>query len=200
MRATAWRLRLYDRDADRPDVGGQPRAAHLRREQRNHEGTHRMVALTHELFEQQAALTPEAVAVVFGGETLSYRELNERANQAAHYLRRNGVGPDTLVGLCMERTPLLVIALLAVWKAGGAYVPLDPSYPKERLSFMIDDSQPLLVLTDQKCLQLLSMSDDKFICLDTEGAALATEPPSNPTPISSPSDLAYVIYTSGSTG
>ena len=87
--------------------------------------------------------TPEAVALVFGQRQLSYRELNERANKVAHYLRRRGVGPDVLVGVCLERSPEMVIALLAVWKAGGAYVPLDPAYPPERLSFMIDDAQTL---------------------------------------------------------
>lgn len=155
---------------------------------------------THELFEQQVERDPGGIAVVFGQRLLSYRELNERANQVAHHLRRRGVTRNVLVGVCLERSPELIVALLAVWKAGAAYVPLDPSYPKERLSFMIDDAQPLLVLTDQKCLPLLSTSGDKFICLDADWSALNTESPNNPVPNATHSDLAYVIYTSGSTG
>ena len=103
----------------------------------------------HELFEQQAARTPDAIAVVSGGHTMTYGDLNARANKVAHFLRRRGVGPDTLVGICFRRTPDLVVALLAVWKAGGAYVPLDPSYPPERLSFMLADARAHLLLTEE---------------------------------------------------
>jgi amino acid adenylation domain-containing protein len=156
---------------------------------------------THELFEQQAARTPEAVALVFGERRLSYSELNERANKVAHHLRKRGVGPDVLVGVCLERSPEMVISLLAVWKAGGAYVPLDPAYPPERLSFMIDDAQPRVVLTERKCQQLLFASaGDKSIYLDTDWPMIELEASENPLPVASPSDLAYVIYTSGSTG
>src|SRR5260370_19878011 len=103
----------------------------------------------HELFEKQAALTPGAVALVFGERRLSYSELNERANKVAHHLRRRGVGPDVLGGVCLERSPEMVISLLAVWKAGGAYVPLHQAYPPEPLSFMSDDAQPPGALTER---------------------------------------------------
>jgi amino acid adenylation domain-containing protein len=153
----------------------------------------------HQLFEQQVARNPEAVAVAFGSRRVSYRELNERANQVAHRLRGRGVGPDVLVGVCLNRSPELVVALLAVWKAGGAYVPLDPAYPPERLSFMIGDAQTLVLLTEEKCRPLFSAVDGA-ICLDTDWPVLAGEGAENPVPAAQPSDLAYVIYTSGSTG
>ena len=130
---------------------------------------------THELFELQVDRDPEAVAVVFGKRQLSYRELNEQANRVAHHLRRRGVRPNVLVGVCLERSPEMVVALLAVWKAGGAYVPLDPAYPKERLSFMIEDAQPLVLLTEKTCLPLLSTSGDKVVCLDTDWPMLSQE-------------------------
>jgi amino acid adenylation domain-containing protein len=155
---------------------------------------------THELFELQVDRNPEAIAVVFGKRQLTYRELNEQANKVAHHLRRRGVKPNILVGVCLERSPEMIVALLAVWKAGGAYVPLDPGYPRERLSFMIEDAQPLVLLTENKCLPLLSISDGKVICLDTDWAMLSQETGDNPAPIATPSNLAYVIYTSGSTG
>jgi non-ribosomal peptide synthetase component F len=154
----------------------------------------------HELFERQAARNPEAVAVVFGDRQVSYRELNERANRVAHHLRKHGIGPDVLVGVCLNRSPELVVALLAVWKAGGAYVPLDPAYPPERLSFMIDDARTLVLLTEEKCRPLLSPVAGNVLCLDSGWARFASEPPENPAPLATPSDLAYVIYTSGSTG
>lgn len=156
---------------------------------------------THELFERQVDRNPEGIALAFGTHQLSYRELNERANKLAHHLRRRGVRPDRLVGVCVERSPEMVVALLAVWKAGGAYVPLDPAYPKERLAFMVEDAQPLLILTKRKCLQLLSISEDnKVICLDADWPMLSEESGDNPAPITSPTNLAYVMYTSGSTG
>jgi len=155
---------------------------------------------THELFELQVDRNPEAIAVIFGDRQLTYRELNERANKVAHHLRRRGVKPNTLVGVCLQRSPEMVVALLAVWKAGGAYVPLDPGYPAERLSFMIEDAQPLVLITDHNCLDLLSTSDEKVICLDTDWPTLCEETGDNPAPVATPSDLAYVIYTSGSTG
>ena len=154
----------------------------------------------HELFEKQVARDPEAVALVFGERQVKYKELNERANRVAHHLRRRGVGPDALVGVCLERSPEMVVALLAVWKAGGAYVPLDPAYPPERLSFMIGDAQTLVLLTEEKCRRLLSSSGDKAIYLDSDWPMLEREAGDNPAPVASPSNLAYVMYTSGSTG
>ncbi len=154
----------------------------------------------HELFEQQVDRDPEAVALVFGEQQVSYRELNERANRVAHYLRRRGVGPDVLVGVCLERSPEMVVALLSVWKAGGAYVPLDPGYPVERLSFIIGDAQTAVLLTEEKCRRLFSSAGDKAIYLDSDGPVLSKELSDNPAPIANPSNLAYVMYTSGSTG
>src|SRR5262249_11375039 len=102
---------------------------------------------THELFEQQMALRPDDTAIVFEEQRLSFRELNERANRLAHHLQNRGVGPDVLVGVCLDRTPELVIALLGVWKAGGAYVPLDPTNPTDRLQYMLNDSDARLLIT-----------------------------------------------------
>ena len=106
--------------------------------------------LVHELFEEQVEKTPDAVAVVYEDATLSYGELNRRANQLAHYLRELGVGPDQRVAICMERSLEMVVGLLGVLKAGGAYVPLDPAYPVERLRYMLDDSAPVAVLTQSQ--------------------------------------------------
>ncbi len=104
----------------------------------------------HALFERQAAKTPDLTAVVFQGKTLSYRQLNERANQVAHFLRKRGVSAETLVGVCLKRTPEMVVGLLGIWKAGGAYVPLDPAYPQDRLSFMMKDSAAKFLLTSER--------------------------------------------------
>jgi amino acid adenylation domain-containing protein len=154
----------------------------------------------HELFEQQVSRTPDAVAVIFQDRQLTYLELNLRANQVAHYLRKRGVGPEALVGVCLERSPKMVIALLGVWKAGGAYVPIDPAYPAERLSFMVSDSEVRVLLTDQKCKGLFPSSADRAVCLDSDWPAIAQENTGNPDSGAKPSNLAYIIYTSGSTG
>jgi amino acid adenylation domain-containing protein len=155
---------------------------------------------THQLFEQQVARASATIAVVYGQRRLSYRDLNERANKVAHWLRRRGVGPDVLVGVCLERSPEMIIALLAVWKAGGAYVPLDPAYPVDRLSFMIEDAQPLVLLTEEKCRQLFSAIGDRAICLDSQWSTFDQEASGDLTPNAGPANLAYVMYTSGSTG
>lgn len=154
----------------------------------------------HELFERQAAKTPDLTAVVYQGQTLSYRELNARANQVAHYLRKRGVGPETLVGVCLNRTPELVIGLLGIWKAGGAYVPLDPAYPPERLSYMLQDSAAKFLLTSSELKRLFPSAADKAILVDADWDAIAKESSENPETVSVPSNLAYVMYTSGSTG
>ena len=118
--------------------------------------------------------TPEAVAVVFEGQSLTYRELNARANQLAHYLRSLGVGPEVLVGLCLERSLEMVVALLGILKAGGAYVPLDPGYPPNRLALMLDDAQVAVLLTQKKLARDLTVHKAKVICLDDlEPAAFA---------------------------
>jgi amino acid adenylation domain-containing protein len=157
-------------------------------------------ACVHELFEQQVARNPDAIAVIGGGKSLSYRELNERANQVAHYLRKWEVGPEVLVGVCMERTPEMVVALLGVWKSGGAYVPLDSSYPEERLSFMVGDAAVRVLLTEEGCKHLFTSMHDKTVCLDSDWPAIALEDKSNLISGATPSNLAYVMYTSGSTG
>jgi amino acid adenylation domain-containing protein len=154
----------------------------------------------HELFEAQAARTPQAPALFFDGETLSYQTLNARANRLARTLRARGVGPETLVGICMQRGVDLVVAMLAVLKAGGAYLPLDPGYPAERLAFMLADSRAALVLTDPGSYQALPHNRAQTLCLDGEAAPGEQESGENLEPLAEASNLAYVIYTSGSTG
>jgi amino acid adenylation domain-containing protein/non-ribosomal peptide synthase protein (TIGR01720 family) len=154
----------------------------------------------HELFEAQVALTPEALAVVFGSERLTYAALDERANRLARYLRERGVAPEALVALCLERSIDMVVAVVAVFKAGGAYVPLDPRYPRERLSYMLDDAQPRLLLTQASLADALPPSQAERVLLDLAWPDVATRS-SEPLPErSGPGNLAYVIYTSGSTG
>ncbi|XWK89437.1 MAG: non-ribosomal peptide synthase/polyketide synthase [Phormidium sp.] len=152
----------------------------------------------HQLFEEQVKRTPNAIAVVFENEQLTYAELNNRANQFAHYLRDLGVGADVLVGLCVERSPLMPIGLLAILKAGGAYVPLDPEYPQERLSFILEDTQVSLLLTQQRVIDKLPQHQAKIVFLDNWEIPQQTQ--ENLTGIVQASNLANVIYTSGSTG
>jgi len=155
----------------------------------------------HQLFETQAARTPDAVALIFDEESLTYHQLNEQANHLAHSLHTLGITPDQLVGICLPRSADMLIALLAVLKAGAAYVPLDPVYPAERLSFMLQDSRARLLLTHQ-ALQALPEQTLARICLDSEPdrQRIAACPPTNPSTQVQPHHLAYVIYTSGSTG
>ncbi|HEX8559983.1 MAG TPA: amino acid adenylation domain-containing protein [Pyrinomonadaceae bacterium] len=152
------------------------------------------------LFEEQAARTPDAAAVVFREEQLSFRELNERANRVAHYLRRLGAGTETPVALCVGRSVEMVVGLLAVLKAGGCYVPLDAGQPPQRLAFMLEDAGAPLVLTVSALAPLLPGRGERVVCLDECGEALAQESAENPAPVAGPDNLAYVIYTSGSTG
>lgn len=154
----------------------------------------------HELFERQAASTPDAVALISGDEELTYCELNQRANRLAHYLRERGVKPDTLVGMHLERTTELIIALMAILKAGGAYVPLDPAYPEGRLELMIRDSGAPLLLTQKSLATKLPSSDAVTICIDELSDELARQSDLNPPSVSNSENVAYVIYTSGSTG
>jgi amino acid adenylation domain-containing protein len=154
----------------------------------------------HQLFEEQVERTPDAVAVVFEDEQLTYQELNQRANQIAHYLRKLGVEPEVLVGICIDRSPLMLVGLLGILKAGGAYVPLDPAYPKERLAFMVSDSQMPLVLIQQSLLEILPEHQAQAICLDTDWSIISQQSQQNPDSRVTSSQLAYVIYTSGSTG
>jgi amino acid adenylation domain-containing protein len=153
-----------------------------------------------ELVAAQAAATPEAVAVVARGQALTYGALNRRANQLAHLLRGLGVGPEVLVGVCVERSAELVIGLLAVLKAGGAYVPLDPQYPDERLRFMLQDADAPLLLTQRHLLPRLAAQASQALCLDADEPLWAAQPVCDPPPLARAEHLAYVIYTSGSTG
>jgi aspartate racemase len=154
----------------------------------------------HQLFEAQVECTPDAIAVVFADQQLSYSELNRRANQLGHYLRALGVGPETLVSLYIERSLELLVAILGILKAGGAYVPLDTAYPRDRLAFMIADTAAPVILTQTHLRDHLPDTEATLICVDTAWTYLATEPPENPTPCSSAEHLAYVMYTSGSSG
>jgi amino acid adenylation domain-containing protein len=154
----------------------------------------------HELFERQAARTPDAVALVCGGESLTYRELNERANQLAHYLRGLGVGPEALVGLLLERSAEMVVAVLGVLKAGGAYVPLDPTHPAERLSFVLEDARAGVLLTQGSPGEVSPPVGARVVDVGACAAELSRLPRENPSRVAGPDNLAYVIYTSGSTG
>ncbi|QZP19256.1 non-ribosomal peptide synthase/polyketide synthase [Pseudomonas sp. DR208] len=154
----------------------------------------------HHLIEDQVRITPDAPALVFGATTLTYAQLDTRANQLAHALREQGVGPDTLVGICVERSIEMVVGLLAILKAGGAYVPLDPEYPRERLAYMIDDSGIQLLLSQRDLLPLLPTEGIQVIALDQPASWLDGYNRQSPSVDLQALNLAYVIYTSGSTG
>ncbi|HYO99702.1 MAG TPA: amino acid adenylation domain-containing protein, partial [Pyrinomonadaceae bacterium] len=154
----------------------------------------------HELFEEQVERTPEAVAVVYEDTQLTYRELNERANQLAHHLQTHGVAREVLVGVLMERSLEMVVALLGVLKAGGAYVPLNPEYPKQRLSFMIKDARLSVVLSQTWLIEKLPRRQAHIICIDATEPTLDSQSRANPeTPVEA-EQPAYILYTSGSTG
>ncbi len=154
-----------------------------------------------ELFEAQVQAHPDKVALVYENQSLTYSELNERANQLAHYLRENGITSDTLVGVATDRDLDMVIAVYGVLKSGGAYVPLDPEYPSDRIAFMIEDAKIETILTQTKLGDTVPTGDAKVVNLDTDWQSLiAGQPTTNPDPIGTSKNLAYVIYTSGSTG
>ncbi|MBW4650218.1 MAG: amino acid adenylation domain-containing protein [Kastovskya adunca ATA6-11-RM4] len=165
----------------------------------------------HELFAAQAEKKPDAVAVVFENQQLTYHELNCRANQLAHYLQKLGVKPEVLVGICSDRSIEMVVGMLGILKAGGAYLPLDPSDPQERLTFMLNDAQVSVLLTQKQLLEELpelqailkqnsSIPNPQVICLDADWGAISQESETNPVSPVTVENLAYVIYTSGSTG
>jgi len=154
----------------------------------------------HQLFERQVERTPNTVAVSFEGQQLTYRELNDRANQLAHYLQALAVSPEVLVGICIERSLSMVIGLLGILKAGGAYVPLDPAYPQARLAFMVADAQLSVLLTEQQQLAKLPPYAATVVCIDTEWEQIAEESSQNLHSGVTAKNLAYTIYTSGSTG
>ena len=153
----------------------------------------------HQLFEEQVAKTPDAIAVVFEEQELTYQQLNQRANQLAHYLQTLGVKPEVLVGICVERSLEMVVGLLGILKAGGAYVPLDPSYPNERLSYMLSDAEIDVLLIQENLLSSLPDSA-QVICLDTDWEVIESYSQENLMTDVTTDNLAYVIYTSGSTG
>jgi len=154
----------------------------------------------HQLFEAQVEQSPDAVAVILEDQSLTYKELNQQANKIAHYLQKLGVQPDVLVGICVERSLEMVIAVLGVLKAGGAYVPLDPAQPLQRLAFMLQDADCKVLLTQKRLLEELPTHTGKVVCLDADWEIISQEQGSNLTSPVQPENLAYVIYTSGSTG
>jgi len=154
----------------------------------------------HQLFEEQVERWPDSEAVLFEDKQLTYRELNQRANCLAHHLRTLGVGPEVLVGICVERSLEMVVGLLGILKAGGAYVPLDPAYPPERLAFMLEDSQVGVLLTQARLVESIPKHQGCIVCLDTDWEIIERQSKENPECSFTPENLAYVIYTSGSTG
>ncbi|WPB79281.1 amino acid adenylation domain-containing protein [Archangium violaceum] len=156
----------------------------------------------HEAFSQQAARTPDAPAVTYGPRSFTYRELDERSNQLAHHLRSRGVGPEVLVGLCVDRSVDLILGILGILKAGGAYLPLDSAYPAERLAFMLEDASVSVLLVHQDKLRRLPAFSGPIVRLDADSdlEAIGRESTQPPPPTACPDNLAYVIYTSGSTG
>jgi len=154
----------------------------------------------HELFEEQATRTPEAIALKSGTQTLCYAELNRQANQVGHYLRKLGVGPEVPVGICMDRGLEMVTGLLGVLKAGACYVPLDPAYPSERLNLMLEDAQTPVLLTQSHLADRIDGAHSRVVCIDEEWQKIAVENCNNIAAPVTPENLAYVIYTSGSTG
>ncbi|MBO9998896.1 MAG: amino acid adenylation domain-containing protein [Cyanobacteria bacterium SID2] len=154
----------------------------------------------HHWFEAQVERTPDEIALVFGHAQLTYRELNQRANQLAHYLQLQGVGPDIPVGLCVERSIDTIVGLLGILKAGGAYLPLDPTYPAERLTFMLENASVSVLVTQSQLVGSLPVQGVVVVCLDADWPAIARCDKTNPASQVDPDGLAYVIYTSGSTG
>jgi amino acid adenylation domain-containing protein/FkbM family methyltransferase len=167
----------------------------------NHTSTaHFRYQCAHQLFEESATQMPDRVSVIFGNEYLTFSELDARSNQLAYYLRSSGVGPELLVAILIERSPDLVIAVLAILKAGGAYIPLDVSYPKERLAFMLSDSGAAALLTQKRLLSVLPDHEIEVICMDEDQETIIQQSRSHPINMATAQNLAYVIYTSGSTG
>lgn len=154
----------------------------------------------HELFEAQAANIPEGIALMFENQQLTYQQLNQRANQLAHFLRKLEVGPEVKVGICLERSIEMIVAILGVLKAGGAYVPMDSTYPKERLGFILEDSDVSILISHSNLSSVLPETSIKTIHIDTDWEKIAQERDDNLDNLALPDNLAYVIYTSGSTG
>ena len=157
-------------------------------------------ASIHELFAAQTERTPDAVAAICENEQLTYRELNAKANQIAHYLQSLGVKPEVLVGICCWRSLSVLVAILGILKVGAAYVPLDPAYPQERRSFMLADAKVPVLLTQKNLLETLPQNSAKVLCIDAEWQEISRESDRNPAVKVEAENLAYVLYTSGSTG
>jgi amino acid adenylation domain-containing protein len=153
-----------------------------------------------ELFAAQVSRTPNAIAVTFGDQSLTYGELDAHSSQLAHHLLGLGVGPEVVVGLCVERSPEMIVGLFGILKAGGAYLPLDPSYPPERLGFMLDDARAPVLVSLSALLARLPKHNARIVCLDADWATIARQPATVPPSGLQPQNTAYVIYTSGSTG
>lgn len=154
----------------------------------------------HQIFEDLVATIPDSIAVVFDNTHLTYRELNNRANQLAHHLIKQGVGPEVLVGICVERSLEMVVGMLGIIKAGGAYVPLDPTYPKSRLAFMLEDASVPVLITQEHLIESIPEHQARLVCLDSNWSEIAQESLENPQQNITPENLIYVMYTSGSTG
>lgn len=154
----------------------------------------------HLCLDSQSELTPNAIALKFQDQTLTYRELNLKANQLANFLKGKGVGPEVKVGICAERSLEIVIAILGVLKAGGVYVPLDPSYPQDRLSFILEETQVPLLLTQSHLIDKVPRHSAKIVCLDQDQSMIAVESEDSPLLSVTDQNLAYIMYTSGSTG
>ena len=154
----------------------------------------------HHLFERQVVQTPDAVAISDDVDQVTYAQLNERANRIAHCLQKKGVGPEIVVGIALERSIPMVVAMLGVLKAGGAYLPLDTNYPAERLKVLIDDARPRVLITQSSRRSYLTFAGIPIVCLDEDRGEIDRESHENPESRGSAESLAYVMYTSGSTG
>jgi non-ribosomal peptide synthetase component F len=152
----------------------------------------------HQLFEEQVEKTPDNIAVVFEGTELTYRELNNKSNQLGHYLQTKGIKPDSLVGICVDRSLEMIVGLLGILKSGGAYVPIDPTYPEERISYMLEDADCEIVLSQEHLK--LPKTNSKIVYLDADWRKIEKETSVNVKSEVKSNNLAYVIYTSGSTG
>ena len=172
----------------------------LLEEWNNTEADYPLDECIHQLVEAQVVRSPDAPALTSAGGHLTYAELNRQANQLANHLKKLGVGPDVLVGICMERSEQMVVGLLAILKAGGAYVPLDPAYPRERLAYIVNDSRPPVLISQRDLIEHLPHYGGKVLCIDADWDAIASESGQNVPSEATPENLAYVLYTSGSTG
>jgi len=166
---------------------------------RNNTREHPLGRSPHEFIQDQVKRTPDVTALIMGAKQLTYRELNARANQLAHYLREHGIGPENLVGVYLDRSFEMVVAFLAILKAGGVYLPLDPKFPKPRLAFMLADAEVPLLITQRSKRDSLPETTARVVLLDEEDA-FSKFPRGNLSSVSDPGHLAYTIYTSGSTG